>query len=113
MEFDLQYLIKQSEYVFTLGRVQNILKQILDGLNYLHKQNIAHRDIKPANILINSQEVVKVADFGLAKKLAFHSTVKVCTMWYRAPELFLGYKTYTPNIDVWSVGCIAIEFLLR
>ncbi len=113
MEFDLQYLIKQSEYVFTLGKVQNILRQVLEGLNYLHKQNIAHRDIKPANILINSQEVVKVADFGLAKKLAFQSTVKVCTMWYRAPELFLGYKSYTPNIDVWSVGCIAVEFLLR
>jgi serine/threonine protein kinase len=113
MEFDLHYLIKQHEYNFTLGKIQNILRQVLQGLSYLHEQNVAHRDIKPANILINHCGVIKVADFGLAKKLAFQSTVKVCTMWYRAPELFLGYKQYTPNIDVWSVGCIAVEFLLK
>ncbi len=82
-------------------------------MNYLHKQNVSHRDIKPANILINTEGVVKIADFGLAKKLAQFSTVKVCTMWYRAPELFLGYKNYMSNIDVWSVGCIAVEFLIR
>lgn len=85
MEFDLHYLIKQHEYNFTLGKIQNILKQVLQGLSYLHQQNISHRDIKPANILINHSGVIKVADFGLAKKLAFQSTVKVCTMWYRAP----------------------------
>lgn len=85
MEFDLHYLIKQHEYQFTMGKVQNILRQVLQGLSYLHQQNISHRDIKPANILINHAGVIKVADFGLAKKLAFQSTVKVCTMWYRAP----------------------------
>jgi serine/threonine protein kinase len=96
-----------------LGKIQNILKQMLSGLAYLQRQNISHRDIKPANILINHNGIVKIADFGLAKKLAFHSTVKVCTMWYRAPELFLGYKQYTTNIDVWAIGCIAVEFLIR
>ena len=113
MEFDLQYLIRQTDYTFTLGKVQNILRQILQGLSYLHKQGISHRDIKPANILINHEGIIKVADFGLAKKLSALSTVKVCTMWYRAPELFLGYKNYTSNIDIWSVGCIAVEFLIK
>lgn len=108
MEFDLQYLLRQQDYIFSLGKIQIILKQILEGLQYLHSSNIAHRDIKPANILINGEGVVKVADFGLAKKMTPLSTVKVCTMWYRAPELFLGYKQYTPNIDVWAVGCIAV-----
>lgn len=60
-------------------------KQILQGLAYLHSKNVAHRDLKPPNILVNAEGVVKVADFGLAKKLAKFSTTLVVTMWYRAP----------------------------
>jgi serine/threonine protein kinase len=75
--------------------------------------NIAHRDLKPANILINDSGEVKLADFGLAKKLKRFSTVKVATMWYRAPELLLGIRGYSPKVDIWSVGCIAAELLLK
>lgn len=73
---------------------------------YLHSQNICHRDIKPSNLLINEEGELKVADFGLAKKLAQLSTTRVVTMLYRAPELFLGMKNYTTKIDIWSVGCV-------
>lgn len=53
MDTDLGYLVKEKEYKFSLFRIQQITKQILQGLAYLHGKNIAHRDLKPANILIN------------------------------------------------------------
>jgi len=106
MDSDLGYLVANKDYKFTTYRIQQITKQILEGLKYLHDKNVAHRDLKPANILINSEGIVKVADFGLAKKLAKFSTTLVVTMWYRAPELFYGMKTYSTNIDIWSLGCV-------
>lgn len=75
--------------------------------------NIAHRDLKPSNVLINEFGEVKLADFGLAKKLKKLSTTKVVTLWYRAPELILGIRGYSPKVDVWSAGCLAAELLLR
>jgi serine/threonine protein kinase len=89
------------------------LRQILEGLRYLESFNIAHRDLKPSNVLINEFGEVKLADFGLAKKLKKLSTVKVVTLWYRAPELILGIRGYSPKVDVWSAGCLAAELLLR
>lgn len=85
MECDILELIKNSFYKMTTYRIQQMLKQILTGLEYLHQFNISHRDIKPSNILISADEVLKIADFGLAKKLKKLSTTKVVTMWYRAP----------------------------
>jgi serine/threonine protein kinase len=85
MEFDLSYLVKEKSYEFSFYRIQIILKQILEAIAYLSKHSVAHRDIKPSNILINKEGLVKIADFGLAKKLSKLSTVKVCTLWYRAP----------------------------
>lgn len=56
---------------FTEVDVANICMQILRGLNYMHKMNIAHRDIKPENILLASKDVnnleLKITDFGFAK----------------------------------------------
>ena len=77
----------------------------------MHAGSIAHRDLKPSNILMNSEGVVKVADFGLAKKLAKFSTPLVVTLLYRAPELLLNITNYGTNIDIWSVGCMLVEFM--
>lgn len=64
---------------------------------------------------MDKQGHVKVADFGLAKvfKNKKFLTVKVVTLWYRAPEILLGNRAYDSKIDVWSTGCILAELLLR
>lgn len=101
--------------------IKSILYQILRGLHYLHSNWIIHRDLKPANILLSDNEhergVVKIADFGLARVIAeplrtLGDDGPVVTIWYRAPELILGAKHYTPAVDMWAVGCIFNELVM-
>lgn len=89
---------------------------MLKGINFLHQNNIIHRDLKAANLLITNQGVLKIADFGLGRFLKTHNkhlTQDVVTFPYRAPELILGDKNYNEKIDIWSIGCIFGEFLIR
>jgi len=90
----------------------------LKGLKYIHSGEIIHRDLKPSNILINSECLIKVADFGLARSVEKSNeegdpimTEYVATRWYRAPEIVLGSNKYSKAVDVWSVGCILAELL--
>jgi len=65
--------------------------------------------------LIDSQGVLKLADFGLARCFGIPLrayTHEVVTLWYRAPEILLGDKTYALAMDMWSVGCIFAELVL-
>ncbi|CAF4149913.1 unnamed protein product, partial [Rotaria magnacalcarata] len=70
-----------------------------------------HRDLKPENILCKGVELIKIADFGLARELRSRPpyTDYVSTRWYRAPEVLLRSTSYTSPIDMWAVGCIAAE----
>lgn len=65
-------------------------------------------------MLINNKGELKIADFGLArvfeKNRAHDYTNRVITLWYRPPELLLGATAYGPAVDIWSVGCIMLEF---
>lgn len=97
--------------------VRSILYQLLNGLLYLHSNWVLHRDLKPANIMVTSGGEVKIGDLGLARLFwkPLHSLYNgdkvVVTIWYRAPELILGSKHYTPAVDMWAVGCIFAELL--
>lgn len=76
---------------------------------------ITHTDLKPENMLIGSDNQIKICDFGMAQKAApgtkWAVTGELSTLWYRAPELLLGCKTFDCKIDEWAVGCIAMEML--
>ncbi|KAF2844919.1 cyclin-dependent protein kinase-like protein Ssn3 [Plenodomus tracheiphilus IPT5] len=97
--------------------IKSILFQILQGLLYLHRNWVMHRDLKPANIMVTSSGKVKIGDLGLARlfykplQSLFSGDKVVVTIWYRAPELLLGSRHYTPAVDMWAVGCIFAELL--
>lgn len=77
----------------------------------MHKHGYFHRDMKPENLLCMGPDVVKIADFGLAKEVRSRPpyTEYVSTRWYRAPEVLLRSTMYSAPIDIWAVGCIMAE----
>lgn len=91
---------------------RRIIRQVVEGLAYLHRQCVLHRDIKPENILIHGN-IVKIGDFGLAKQLAQPSTMlkRSCgTLEYAAPELLCG-RPYGLKSDVFSLGVVLYVLL--
>ncbi len=84
---------------------------MLFGLNYLHESKILHRDIKTQNIFIDSEGVIKLADFGISKILEhtqhLASTV-IGTPYYLSPEA-CSSSGYSFKSDIWSLGCVLYE----
>lgn len=114
---------------------KEIIKQVAEGLEYIHRNNYIHRDLKPENILITCGRSgdnilkVKIADFGLAREaqsktniLNYNSggvstllkpmTEYVCTRWYRAPECILRATSYNQSIDIFALGAIFSEIIM-
>ncbi|KAA0202699.1 hypothetical protein HAZT_HAZT001416 [Hyalella azteca] len=118
MDTDLEVIIKDTENisVLTPPNIKAYLIQTLQGLEFLHKHWILHRDIKPNNLLVNTEGVLKVGDFGLARFFGSPNrpySHQVVTRWYRCPELLFGARQYGPGVDTWAVGCILAELLVR
>uniref|UniRef100_A0A2K6U5E5 Protein kinase domain-containing protein n=1 Tax=Saimiri boliviensis boliviensis TaxID=39432 RepID=A0A2K6U5E5_SAIBB len=116
METDLEVIIKDNSLVLIPSHIKAYMLMTLQGLEYLHQQWILHRDLKPNNLLLDENGVLKLADFGLAKSFGSPNrayTYQVVTRWYRAPELLFGARMYGMCVDMWAVGCILAELLLR
>lgn len=106
---------KDSSVYLPLPDIKRFIKEILNGLSYMHEKRIVHRDLKPENILLMNGEV-KICDFGSSKFIDeeyFKNTPYVVSRYYRAPELILATNKYNEAIDIWAVGCILFELLTR
>ncbi|XP_055784683.1 serine/threonine-protein kinase MAK isoform X2 [Salvelinus fontinalis] len=111
MKENLYQLMKDRNKLFPESAIRNISFQILQGLSFIHKHGFFHRDMKPENLLCMGPELVKIADFGLAREIRSRPpyTDYVSTRWYRAPEVLLRSSIYSSPIDMWAVGCIMAE----
>ncbi|KAF7363473.1 STE11-like protein [Mycena sanguinolenta] len=98
--------------------VKNFVRQILQGLIYLHERDIIHRDIKGANILVDNKGGIKISDFGISKKVEdgmgagnrMHRPSLQGSVFWMAPEV-VKQSGHTPKADIWSVGCLVVEML--
>jgi mitogen-activated protein kinase 15 len=121
MDVDLHTLIREDGKSTNLEErhKQYIIYQIAKAIYLLHNCNLIHRDLKPSNVLINESCEAKLCDFGLVRFLeepddheAVVMTDYIATRWYRAPELLLGCKDYSKQVDIWALGCLVGELFL-
>lgn len=120
METDLHKVI-YGDSPLSEEHLKYFTYQLLYGLHHMHSAGVVHRDLKPANLFVNGDCHLKIGDLGLARSMisddADHSeqyiTEYVVTRWYRAPEIMYSYETYDYAIDVWSVGCILAEMIMK
>lgn len=116
---DLEMLIRDSDGIrYGAADIKAWSAMLTRGVWFCHKRFVLHRDIKPNNCLIAADGTVKLADFGLARSFSTadpyrRMTSNVITRWYRPPELLFGARYYSGAVDVWSVGLVIAELVLR
>ncbi|KAH8376530.1 hypothetical protein KR093_000013 [Drosophila rubida] len=111
MKENLYQMIKDRDTHLPEPELKSILFQVLTGLAFMHRHGFFHRDLKPENLLCSGPELIKIADFGLAREIRSRPpfTDYVSTRWYRAPEVLLHSTNYGSTIDLWAMGCIMAE----
>ncbi|PHJ24910.1 histone kinase [Cystoisospora suis] len=104
------------DYIVKKQRIDEVeackfFRQILSGIEEMHRLNICHRDLKPENILLDSEKNIKIVDFGLSNLYTRFLQTACGSPSYAAPEMIEG-KIYTPlSVDIWSLGIILFALL--
>lgn len=114
---DLEMLIRDTDNIrYGTADIKAWMGMLTRAVWFCHENFVLHRDIKPNNLLIAADGEVKLADFGLARSFSDPyrpMTANVITRWYRPPELLFGALHYSGAVDVWSVGLVLAELVLR
>ncbi|XP_053268341.1 serine/threonine-protein kinase 17A [Pleuronectes platessa] len=104
-----------EDEAFSEEDVKRLMRQILEGVTFLHQSNIVHLDLKPQNILLTSSSPlgdIKIVDFGLSRMVCSHQELReiMGTPEYVAPEI-LNYEPISTATDMWSIGVLAYVML--
>ncbi|KAJ2977550.1 hypothetical protein NUW58_g7778 [Xylaria curta] len=114
---DLEMLIHDTDHIrYGAADIKAWMGMLGRAVWFCHENYVLHRDIKPNNLLIAADGEVKLADFGLARYFADPyrpMTSNVITRWYRPPELLFGAQHYSGAVDIWSVGLVLAELVIR
>ncbi|XP_008301043.1 serine/threonine-protein kinase 17A [Stegastes partitus] len=110
-----QCVSDQEEEAFSEEDVRRLMRQILEGVAFLHQNNVVHLDLKPQNILLTSScplGDIKIVDFGLSRMISSHHELReiMGTPEYVAPEI-LNYEPISTATDMWSIGVLAYVML--
>lgn len=105
------HIVEHGKMSETEGR--RFFQQIISAVDYCHRHNIVHRDLKPENVMLDDNNQVKIADFGLSNIMTDGDFLKTScgSPNYAAPEVISGRLYAGPEVDVWSCGVILYVML--
>ncbi|XP_077592567.1 serine/threonine-protein kinase 17A [Stigmatopora nigra] len=110
-----QCVSDQEDEAFSENDVKRLMRQILQGVSFLHQRSVVHLDLKPQNILLTSNSPlgdIKIVDFGLSRIVSNHQELReiMGTPEYVAPEV-LNYEPISTATDMWSIGVLTYVML--
>ena len=95
------------------SEARKFLREMIVGIEYLHKHNIVHRDLKPENLLLDLDNHIKIVDFGLSNRYKKDELLRTAcgSPCYAAPEMISGRSYKATAVDVWSIGIVLFVML--